>query len=1289
MVNEILKRTLRQMLIATILVVFVCVFFVPNAQAAGQTVTGWKNTEIGLLADGGAWKATSTDSVQGSVTGTGGCTSSAGTTTLTITNQKSAEAKLTFDYAAVINGGSIQIDGASQSAATGVFEKNIQAGETVQIILTSAAGEKTSELTLSNIHLTADTSPNMTFAKPENGSYSVDGTAITEEAHYNKNALIGYQLSATADEGYKFLGWYVDGAFLSDQSNYTLKKDTDATICAKFVSESSPVLGVGMAKYTDWQEAINAANTGSDKVVTVLEDCVMTEDCTIPSGVTLLVPFDDLNTCFADEKPTPVTTPSTRAEYRKLTIEGVLTVEAGGKVSVGATHCSSQSYGIGSVGGKYGHLELAPSGKINLEDGAELFAYGYITGEGIVEADSGSQVYEYFQIIDWRGGSCSSAMLNNETKVFFFSQYYVQNIEARLRLHAGATENVVTSVTASFVGTTSAKVPFVGEGGLFGLNNGYLEKWYDDAEDRLHIDFYGDANLNSISMEVGVSISSAQYVLPITNNISVGIKQGTFTLKEEASLLPGVEVIIDEGATLETGSGKALFVYDRDDWVGKKFVYSNASFRPSPYVVSRTKNRSENDLVDVKLDVNGAMIVNGGLYTTKGSSTDEAVDGPNITSSKETGTILLHAAADESRKLYEVQQNNTTPNYIEIPVSSAVLRNNDGTYTETAGMKESTLYEFVDGSWREAETTAPVASIDPGIYMQNQEVVLTSETEDANIYYTLDGTTPTKDSALYQGPISVSGEEGKEIQTTIRAIAVKDYQKSSPVVDFTYCIHIHQWVEEWTSDETAHWHECITEGSHCSATANENKDGYSKHTEAVDAEVAATCTESGKTEGKHCSVCDTVLVAQEEVAALGHTEVVDAEVAATCTEAGKTEGKHCGVCDTVFVEQEVIPALGHTYENGTCKNCGEKEPVKPLPPSGGGSVLPPAGNQEIVTNTADKETPYTTANIGITVENDAKGNPVATTVVSESIGKEIVEKAVLNHSVEIVIQAKAENPSTSGDVKTSQVTLLQTTAKAIAAMDDISMTVQTAQGDLNFDAKALDSIVRQAEGDTIEIIVEEVQERTATQEEAVGESGVVYELKVVHSNGTISDFEGGNVEVSLLIPDQLKGKTLKLLYIDDDGYYAEVPGKQATVSKKAHYIFRTVHFSSYALLEASEADVLLEQQEKDIAKLKAGVEGSTIKLRSKLTKTGKIRLEWSKSKGYKVDYYEVFRSVKKNKGYGKKAFFSTKDGAKKFYINTKELKKGTRYYYKVRGVRVVAGEKVYTKWSNKAWRMVK
>ena len=76
----------------------------------------------------------------------------------------------------------------------------------------------------------------------------------------------------------------------------------------------------------------------------------------------------------------------------------------------------------------------------------------------------------------------------------------------------------------------------------------------------------------------------------------------------------------------------------------------------------------------------------------------------------------------------------------------------------------------------------------------------------------------------------------------------------------------------------------------------------------------ATCTESGLTEGKRCSVCEKVLVEQKEIAALGHTEVIDAAVAPGCERTGLTEGKHCSVCNEVIVAQETVEALGHDIE---------------------------------------------------------------------------------------------------------------------------------------------------------------------------------------------------------------------------------------------------------------------------------------------------------------------------------------------------------------------------------------
>ena len=160
--------------------------------------------------------------------------------------------------------------------------------------------------------------------------------------------------------------------------------------------------------------------------------------------------------------------------------------------------------------------------------------------------------------------------------------------------------------------------------------------------------------------------------------------------------------------------------------------------------------------------------------------------------------------------------------------------------------------------------------------------------------------------------------------------------------------------------------ECIV----CQAVLENGSIDKLAHTPAIDAAVGATCTETGLTEGSHCSACDTVIVAQEEVATkphtvsewrtdmdatcslegikhkecivchtvlengsidkLAHTPTTDAAVEATCTETGLTEGSHCSVCNTVIVAQEVAPKKPHTvsewltYTEETCSVKGIK-----------------------------------------------------------------------------------------------------------------------------------------------------------------------------------------------------------------------------------------------------------------------------------------------------------------------------------------------------------------------------
>lgn len=111
----------------------------------------------------------------------------------------------------------------------------------------------------------------------------------------------------------------------------------------------------------------------------------------------------------------------------------------------------------------------------------------------------------------------------------------------------------------------------------------------------------------------------------------------------------------------------------------------------------------------------------------------------------------------------------------------------------------------------------------------------------------------------------------------------------------------------------------------------------------------ATCTtaQTCKREG-----CD--YVAEE---AKGHTPTPDAAKAPTCTETGLTAGSHCSVCDTVLVAQEEVAVTGHTYgdwsvekeatkkEQGlkakTCTVCGDKvtEAIPMLPSSNTGIIV--------------------------------------------------------------------------------------------------------------------------------------------------------------------------------------------------------------------------------------------------------------------------------------------------------------------------------------------------------------
>ena len=115
----------------------------------------------------------------------------------------------------------------------------------------------------------------------------------------------------------------------------------------------------------------------------------------------------------------------------------------------------------------------------------------------------------------------------------------------------------------------------------------------------------------------------------------------------------------------------------------------------------------------------------------------------------------------------------------------------------------------------------------------------------------------------------------------------------------------------------------------------ENDFDTCEHNVVVDEAVSATCTEMGLTEGKHCSKCGEVLLAQTEVPATGHSpapEVKENEsTPTTCVDVGSYESVvYCSVCDTELSREITYfyDVTGHTPSEPVIENVVEPTCIK-------------------------------------------------------------------------------------------------------------------------------------------------------------------------------------------------------------------------------------------------------------------------------------------------------------------------------------------------------------------------
>ena len=601
---------------------------------------------------------------------------------------------------------------------------------------------------------------------------------IVDDNEANKRKHTRVDISAVKVEafpanGYRFIRWcivYTDGTEAYDNNATTeITFAKSGTLYCEFIDDTYAqfIVKGALNAYDKLSDAIIAAQSSASKVVVVKESGTLfyeTDEVsgiyqnntyTIPAGITLLVPGDADYTVrmgelegddFDDRDDTAF------SNFKKISIMNGQDFDVYGDICIYAkVHCAMKSMALPYT---YGWMELGNNSHIVLRKGANLSVLGYITGNSTnssVTALEGSSVREVLQVADWRGGEGTSDAISSskgQYKIFPFSQYYLQNIETKLILKAGAVEYISSGASVTLVGkvpiNTSFVIPQKGnfESGLFRLGDGsQLIKYYDPTYDRQKYEVSVDdgypnatASLGNIKIDlklglIGTSkLESSAYVMPINNNMDITVKSNVeLNVTSDVAFLAGTTVNVEKDAIINTTDGASVYIYDAEQHHvknstkkgeaiiiegGKYYNYFASGNDYLRTVLNRpgtvTYNRKTQDIqpatgtnddattVSTKWMKSDAIVTvdgtfTGALYTTEGgaaiTSTNNGIVSFGTLADKDIYQYVQYADKGLGGNSDKVFQNS-------IPLStSPLLLNADGSYTEGANSTSYTYYK--------------------------------------------------------------------------------------------------------------------------------------------------------------------------------------------------------------------------------------------------------------------------------------------------------------------------------------------------------------------------------------------------------------------------------------------------------------------------------------------------------------------------------------------------------------------------------------------------------------------
>ena len=681
-------------------------------------------------------------------------------------------------------------------------------------------------------------------------------------------------------------------------------------------------------EYTDAETFLAAMESANKGTFMIYNDYTLHRNATVPSGVTLLLPYNASETTgkaegnknnagiresWADES---------RYLYMTMTIPQGKTLTVNGTFTVGGITGYPDQSSQGHTSGAYSQAVCEGAITVN----GTMNTYGLVKGGGTVTLNNKSTLSLPFLINDFDGGTNTQALYDDG--VFPFNQYAVNNVQTKCVMNYGCT--VIGKAKLYFHTLdqfTDTDITLVGasEGALQMSSGSVITATYDasktvpikfgtnDLSDfgKMTLTTKGNVKAGNVKIKYSIySFDSSTYDLGIPYVFDFVIESGALTVPYLYRVMPGCNITVKSGAILSV-TGKLQVV---DGWEQKSLATKRY---PSSAQMKSAGFSQSADLI-----VNGTLSVGSGATFT----------GIVQTSEPGNSRIVLNSSA----KLSGSFKSGTDKSAVSYSHSAKAMIN--GTLTDLVAGK--TYFGNSDESWVLPSYTMNVAGTDTTVTINQAKIGSWS----LHKYVKLSVTDPTCTEKGY---------------TTYKCSDCGDTYKADFVDALGHDYNTSGKVEPTCTEKGYDTHVC----SRCGDIYKDNFVDALGHMVVVDPAVAPDCTHTGLTEGSHCSVCNEVLKAQETVPAtghsynkvvteptctekgyttytcsvcgdtyvadyvdaLGHTVVVDPAVAPDCTHTGLTEGSHCSVCNIVLKAQETVPATGHKYDKVvTAPTCTEK-----------------------------------------------------------------------------------------------------------------------------------------------------------------------------------------------------------------------------------------------------------------------------------------------------------------------------------------------------------------------------